>query len=223
MRTSLASCFLIGIVLFLLNSDHALADKILDAPTDTITSFPCDTTGKSFSRYDACTSSLSSRAQSCTFTDAKCACSAASSGFSCLTEWCPSDTSAVCPASLFISSGCSLAGQPGPLFTHYSCPTTFGDDISSEFASLFDYISTAFETGAGRTWKPSSEGSAKDTGASTTTSPTASSANFTITAPSNAAKSGNANPMLPENGPLQSMMPMLVAFALGLGGLAVIL
>ncbi|KAF2490542.1 hypothetical protein BU16DRAFT_585745 [Lophium mytilinum] len=211
MRTSLANGFLAGIVLFMLGFDCALANKALDAPTDTITSFPCDTTELPFLRYDSCTSSLSSRVQGCAFTDAKCACNAASSGFSCLTDWCPSYTSAICPASFFISAGCSLAGEPGPSFTHYSCPTTFSDDVSSEFASLFDYISTAFETGASSTSKALSGGKAKETGGSTATTPIATSTSFTITAPSNTAKPGNANSVLSDNRLFQKVMPMLVA------------
>jgi hypothetical protein len=196
--------------------------------------------------YELCTTSLSSPVHGCALTDVDCACnavfvlfqvrtksrrpqpvqiirSADALAYSGLTDWSPSYTPAVCPASFFIFAGCSLAGQPGPRFTHYSCPTTFSDDTTTEFATLFSYISTAIETGSNSASKHQTTGSTKETGVSAVARGTATSANITIMAPSDIAKAGNSSPALFGRGPLHIAMPMFLAIAFGSGVLAVIL
>lgn len=172
--------------------------------TSMATSFSCDT-GAPLSKYESCQSSVASHLDKCADNDGACACSLANSGFGCLTSWCPQFTPAVCGASYLFGEACSLASEPGPTFTQYSCPSTLAGYFSSDLASILSGIITGAVT------------------ATTTTVTSGSVTSTIITAPSNTSKSSASRAGATQGGPLSLVLSIGLVLAIGIGGLALLL
>ncbi|ORY17557.1 hypothetical protein BCR34DRAFT_583440 [Clohesyomyces aquaticus] len=113
---------------------HALAQEAHSSPSVTQTTcLPC-ATGDAFAQWDSCSSSVSVQQETCSVninidSDAiYCACSAANAGFSCLKSYYPTNTEAICLASVYLDSACHLAGLDLPAAastdSSISCPAT---------------------------------------------------------------------------------------------------
>ncbi|OCL14517.1 hypothetical protein AOQ84DRAFT_435622 [Glonium stellatum] len=124
---------------------------------------------------------------------------------SCLTSWCPQFTPAVCGASYLFGEACSLASEPGPTFTQYSCPSTLAGYFSSDLASILSGIITGAVT------------------ATTTTVTSGSVTSTIITAPSNTSKSSASRAGATQGGPLSLVLSIGLVLAIGIGGLALLL
>ncbi|KAF2639057.1 hypothetical protein P280DRAFT_551095 [Massarina eburnea CBS 473.64] len=88
-------------------------------------------TGETRTKYESCSSSISSEIDKCKDNDLVCACHLANSGFECLTSYCPTHTSAICQGSLVLQGLCGLAGATVPTLTHLSCPSSILDLLAS--------------------------------------------------------------------------------------------
>jgi hypothetical protein len=68
-------------------------------------------------KYEACSSNISAQIDQCADSDLGCACTLANRGFDCLIAYCPSQTQAICEASLALNGICGLvhlANSPHP-------------------------------------------------------------------------------------------------------------
>ncbi|KAF2240294.1 hypothetical protein BU26DRAFT_589502 [Trematosphaeria pertusa] len=93
--------------------------------------------GDAKSKYEFCSSSISSKIDECDDNDLACACTLANSGFNCLTFYCPTHTEAVCAGSLALHNLCALVNAPQPILTHLSCPSTIPDLLATLIPSPF--------------------------------------------------------------------------------------
>ncbi|KAF2657437.1 hypothetical protein K491DRAFT_714466 [Lophiostoma macrostomum CBS 122681] len=114
-------------------------------------------TGEAQTRYESCSSSISSKIDQCDNSDLACACSHANTGFgydsssaspsptptplnprqdsnpipSCLTSYCNTHTEAVCAASYLLNNFCAAVSAPGPTLTDYTCPGSLTSLLAS--------------------------------------------------------------------------------------------
>jgi hypothetical protein len=112
------------------------------------------------SRYESCSSSVSSKIDECDDSDVACACSHANTGFGyvlplihllqpkqksdtccrCLTSYCHTQTEAVCAASYILNNFCAAVSEPGPTFTDYDCPGSLTSILASVIPTSIEAI-----------------------------------------------------------------------------------